>query len=143
MQTENYKLKIKIEKPRMKQVKKMTRIFLILTLGLTLSCESDDDSGSETPLTNAELIIGSWTWTEQSENGVVTGALTECQLLETFIYDGTQVEQIDYSGSPCTEAFRSTENYSINGNQITFSDIDDPTDSYTDEIIELNARQKI
>ena len=117
----------------MKQVKKMTQILLLLTVGLIFSCESDDDNDNR-----AELIIGSWTWTEQSENGVVI-ALTECELLETFIYDGTQVEQIDYSGSPCTEAFRSTENYSINGNQITFSDIDDPTDSYTDEIIELNA----
>ncbi|HLT32894.1 MAG TPA: lipocalin family protein [Aquaticitalea sp.] len=123
----------------MKQVKKLTRIFLVLTLGLIYSCSSDDDSTPDSTLTNAELIIGSWTWTEQSENGVVVDDLTECQLMETFIYDGTQVEQIDYSGTPCTQTFTSTENYAIDGNMITFSAVDDPTDSYTDEILELNA----
>ncbi|WP_033956921.1 lipocalin family protein [Psychroserpens jangbogonensis] len=122
----------------MKQVKKITRIFLVLTLGLIFSCDSDDDN-TDTSLTNAELIIGSWTWTAQSENALDSGPLSECELLETFIYDGMQVEQIDYSGSPCTQAFTSTENYSIDGNILTFSDINDATDFYSEEIIELNA----
>ena len=120
-------------------MKRMPQILLALTLLIITSCSSDDDNNGNQNSNNEELIIGSWTWSAQSENGIDVGPLSECELLETFVFDGEQVEQIDYSGSPCTEAFRSTENYSINGNQITFSDIDDPTDSYTDEIIELNA----
>jgi hypothetical protein len=123
----------------MKQLKKTPRIFLVLTLVIFFSCNSDDDNNTNVSLTNAELIIGSWTWAAQSENGVDSGALTECQLLETFIYDGAQVEQIDYSGNPCVQTFTSTENYSIIGGNLTFSDINDPTDFYSEEIIELNA----
>ena len=123
----------------MKHLKKMTLIFLLLTIGLFFSCNSDDDDSTDISLTNAELIIGSWTWTAQSLNGVDSEALSECELLETFIYDGTQVEQIDYSGNPCVQVFTSTENYSIVGGILTFSDINDSTDFYSEEILELNT----
>lgn len=119
-------------------MKQLTRIFLILSIGIFFSCNSDDDSTNPT-FTNAELIIGSWTWSAQSENGVDSGNLTDCQLLETFIYDGTQVEKIDYYGDACDQSYSSTENYSIDGNILTFSDVDDATDFFSEEIIELNA----
>ncbi len=120
-------------------MKKLNQIFLLLILGLTMSCSSDDDSNSNSEAINAELIIGTWTWSSQSVNGVDLGELSECELLETYIFDETQVEQIDYFGDPCEEAFRSTENYSIDGNTIRFSDVDDATDFYEEEITVLNA----
>ena len=123
----------------MKQFYKMTRILLVLTISLVFACGNDDDGNTEPQANYAELIIGTWTWTSQTTNGVDLGPLSECELMETFIYDGTQVEQIDYSGNPCTQAFTSTENYSIEGNMITYSALDDPSDAYTEEIIELNA----
>jgi hypothetical protein len=111
----------------------------VLTFFIIASCSSDDDNNTENQtLSNAELIIGSWTWSAQSENGVDLGPLSECELLETFIYDGSQVEQIDYSGSLCQQIFSSVESYSIMDSMLIFSDIDDPTDSYSEEIIELN-----
>ncbi|WP_179004359.1 lipocalin family protein [Winogradskyella forsetii] len=120
------------------QMKQISRIFLVLSVGIFLSCSSDDDSLNPSS-TNAELIIGSWTWSAQSENGVDSGDLTDCQLLETFIYDGTQVAQIDYYGDACDQSYSSIENYSIEGNTLTFFDVDDETDFYSEEIIELNT----
>ena len=118
-------------------MKQLTRIFLALSIGIFFSCTSDDDSTSPS-LSNDELIIGSWTWTAQSENGV-TEDLSNCNLLETYVYNGTQAEQIDYYGDACDQSYSSTENYSIDGNILTFSDVDDATDFYSEEIIELNA----
>ena len=38
----------------MKHLKKMTLIFLLLTIGLFFSCNSDDDDSTDISLTNAE-----------------------------------------------------------------------------------------
>jgi len=119
-------------------MKQLTRIFLALAIGIFFSCNSDDDDSTSPSLSNAELIIGSWTWTAQSENGV-TEDLSNCDLLETYVYNGTQAEQTDYYGDACDQSYSSTENYSIDDNILTFSDVDDATDSYSEEIIELNA----
>ena len=119
-------------------MKRMPQILLALTLLIITSCSSDDDNNGNQNSNNEELIIGSWTWSAQSENGIDVGPLSECELLETLVFDGEQVEQIDYSGSNCDQAISSTENYSIMGDVLIFSDIDDQTDSYSEEIIELN-----
>jgi hypothetical protein len=127
----------------MKQLKKMTRIFLLLTLGILFSCSSNDDN-TETPLNNSELIIGSWKWTSTTEtiDGADTGAsLTECDLLEITNYDGTKQEITEYSGNPCTllQLNTPTYNYSIDGDIISFPRINDEYDFYSQEIIELNS----
>ena len=92
-------------------------LLTIITACLTFSCSSDDDSSTAS---NAELIIGTWTWTASSYNGVAY-TLTECDLMDTLTFTSTTYNYTEYTSgiSPCTPYF-GTSTYTISGNMLTW-----------------------
>ncbi|AUP81465.1 lipocalin-like domain-containing protein [Flavivirga eckloniae] len=110
-------------------------LLTIITACLTFSCNSDDDSPAKS---NAELIIGTWKWTEGTQDGVAE-TLTECDLLDTLTFTDTQISYASHEEgtAPCATANTFSDTYTIDGNIIT-SDIEIAL-TKTYEIITLNS----
>ncbi|TGV01571.1 lipocalin-like domain-containing protein [Flavivirga rizhaonensis] len=112
-------------------------LLTIITACLTFSCSSDDDSPTKS---NAELIIGTWKWTEETEDGT-NEVLDECDLLDTLTFTDTQVSYVSHfkenqNATTCS-SITLNDIYSINGNSIT-SDVE-LADTNTYEIVTLNS----
>lgn len=118
----------------------MTRILLVLTVGLILSCESDDDNQANES-SFATDIIGVWELTSVTSNGEELIEFPDCldriTVTETT-YDYT--EYFDFSdGNGCvlvSGQVPSPETYTLNGS--TFS-VSDDGESYVYEITQLNS----
>ncbi len=123
----------------MKQVKKTTRIFLVLTLSILFSCSSDDsDSPDINPL--ATEIIGDWGLTKTVENGEEEIEDSDCFNMMTITatdYDFT--ERFDFGdGNGCVLVgeTESPEPYTLNGSILSVTDDGESSEL---EIIELNS----
>jgi len=117
-------------------MKKITKMFLILTFGMLVSCGSDDSSDSNTFETD---IIGTWELISSTANGLEFFESTECQTLLTFTATTiVSTEFYDYEdGNGCVLDYVSDSGtYTLSGNILTGT-IDDETATF--EILELNA----
>jgi len=124
----------------MNQVKKMTRIFLILTLGILFSCNNDDDN--QTDNNSFEIdIVGSWELTSIISNGEELIENPNC--LSRITFTETTVKPLEYydfnDGAGCVVVYGQeideTDPYILNGVNISWTD-DEP---FSYEIIELNS----
>ena len=117
-------------------MKKMTKMFLILTIGLLVSCSSDDSSNSDSFKTD---IIGTWELTSIEANGLELIEDTDC--LDQIIFTASTVQSNEYEDNEddkgCVLDYESDAGpYTISGNMLTGT-VDDQTITF--EIIELNA----
>ncbi len=112
----------------MKNLQKLILLALIVITGY--ACSSDDDGG-DTTQQNKDNIIGTWLWTESSENGV-DDPLEDCAELFTIIFTASQYTYIEYGGTNCEDEYTDSEDYTINGNNIT-------ANGFQSEIVTLNT----
>ena len=103
-------------------------LFLILT-----SCSSDDNGGTD--INFEDSIIGTWKYTSSTFNGV-NDELTECDFLNTLVFNSTQLISTEYYGDTCEMIDITTETYSITGTLIS---IIFEGETYTSEILILNT----
>lgn len=120
----------------MTQIKKLTKMFLILTIGLLVACSSDDSSNSDSFETD---IIGTWELTSLTTNGIELLQNDECS--STITFTASSVISTDYfdnqDGNGCVIDYVSDPGtYSITGNMLTGT-VDGETITF--EIIQLNA----
>lgn len=113
-------------------------MLFVLSLGLNVSCNSDDDSGSESS------IVGKWQLYQDGE--VVNGT----EVLELWLHEcATEKDYVEFTGSGnlishyfeenCTENIE-TGTYTVNGNQIKTTFVYDGTTYETTANIEtLNS----
>jgi len=120
----------------MSGIKKLTKIFLLLTIGFLVSCSNDDSSNSNS---NNEKILGTWELISFKVNDFEfidnndcydTLTFTETTLVsnEYWDYDDGNGCVLDYTSDPGT--------YSINGNTL-IGTIEGETVTFL--ILELNA----
>jgi len=117
------------------QMKKFTKMFFILTIGLLVSCSSDDSSSSDSFKTD---IIGTWELSSLTANGFELIENTDC--LDRLAFTSSTVissEYYDYEdGNGCILDDESDAgSYTINGDMLTGT-VDGETVTF--EIIELN-----
>ena len=117
-------------------MKKLTKLFLILTIGLLVSCSSDDSSDSNSFKAD---IVGTWELFSATINGFESIESTDC--LDRVAFTATTVQSIEYydyeDGNGCILDYTSdVGSYSISGNMLTGT-VDGETITF--EIIELNA----
>lgn len=117
-------------------MKKLTKIFFILTIGLLVSCSSDDSTDANSFKTN---IIGTWELFSLTANGFELIENTDC--LDRLNFTATTLVSTEYydyeDGNGCIVDYVSDNGtYSITGNMLTGA-VDG--DTITFEILELNG----
>ena len=120
---------------------KALKFLVALTVLLSFSCSSDDDSGAPS---NNELILGKWQWTASTSDGTPV-ELDECELQDTleFKADG-EVTSVSHNGVisiedgtlECVASATVDAEYTIDGNVIT---VEIGTSSNEGTIVTLNA----
>lgn len=117
----------------MSQIKKLTKMFLILTIGLLVACSSDDSSNSfETD------IIGTWELTSLTANGLELLQNDECS--STITFTASTIISTEYydngDGNGCViDGISDPGTYSISGDMLTGT-VDGETMTF--KILELN-----
>ncbi|WP_299362636.1 lipocalin family protein [Winogradskyella sp.] len=97
-------------------------LLLAMVLIVFISCSSDDDSGNENdnPADIAELILGSWTFSNSTTNGVADPVDDPCeQLLSINFSANLNFTRFERSGDNCQTTTQFTGTYSLNGNTLT------------------------
>ena len=125
----------------MMQTNKLTRIFLLLILGILFSCNSNDDQND--PNTFETDIIGIWELTSATSNGEELVEFPNC--LDRLTFTETTVKYLEYfdfnDGNGCVivsgQMIEETFPYSINGVDLFWDEGDAELFEY--EIIELNS----
>lgn len=117
-------------------MKRLRNIFLILTIGLLVSCSSDNNSDSNS---NASQIQGTWELYSLVSNGIEFIDDSDC--LDRIIFTANTVKSIEYydyeDGNGCILDYESEAGpYTLTGNMLTGT-VDGITVSF--EIITLNA----
>lgn len=120
----------------MTQIKKLSKLFLILTVGLLVACSSDDSSSSNSFETD---IIGTWELLSLTANGVDLLQNEEC--FSTLTFTSSTLVSTDYfdneDGNGCVvDDISAPGTYSISGNMLTGT-VDGETITF--EIIQLNS----
>jgi hypothetical protein len=124
----------------MKNFKNIHRIFLALTLGLLLSCSSDDETTTESN-NFASDIIGEWELISVTSNGIELIDDGDC--FDRIEITDSTYEYIEYAdfedGNGCVEVggqTNSPEPYTLTGSNFSTSD---EGETFEVEIIELNS----
>ena len=117
-------------------MKKLTKMFFMLTIGLLVSCSSDDSADANSFKTD---IIGTWELFSLTTNGFELIENTDC--LDRLTFTATTLvytEYFDYEdGNGCIVDYVSDNgSYTIAGNMLTGT-VDGET--FTFEILELTA----
>ncbi|MGB5419333.1 lipocalin family protein, partial [Algibacter sp.] len=115
---------------------RIVNVFFILTIGLLVSCSSDDSNDSNSFKTD---IIGTWEGFSATINGEETIENGDC--LDRVIFTSNTVESKEYydyeDGAGCVLDYESgAGTYSINGNMLTGT-VDGETITF--EILVLNG----
>lgn len=119
-------------------MKKLAKVFLILTIGLLVSCSSDDSSDSNSDSFKTD-IIGTWELTSLKANGIEFMGDTDCKTTLTFTSSTViSTEYYDYEdGKGCVLDDESDAgSYEITGKTLTGT-VDGETIAF--EILELNT----
>ena len=85
----------------MTQIKKLSKMFLILTIVLLVACSSDDSSNSNSYETD---IIGTWELLSLTANGIDLLQGEECS--STFTFTATTIVSTDYFDNDDGNPFR-------------------------------------
>ena len=117
---------------------KIVKVFLILTIGLLVSCSNDDSSDTKSSSFKAD-IIGTWELYSSAINGVESIENDDC--LDRVIFTSDTVESEEYydyeDDNGCVLDYESGDgSYTIEGNMLTGT-VDGETITF--EILELNS----
>lgn len=96
-------------------------VFVLITLHITFSCNTDDDVAGTI---NETFIIGQWQLSSSTKNGT-TIDLDTCDLMETYVFTNTnKVSNTLYALSTnnvCEEDAKTTYDYTITGVNLTIN----------------------
>lgn len=103
---------------------KFKTILYVIVIGLMLvSCGGDDEDNSTQSVENRTKILGLWTLTKTSTNGVIDDNSATCKLYNTLNFQQNTVVVNIVSGVDCTTTQSTLEDYSINGNVLKVGDV--------------------
>ncbi|WP_035096560.1 lipocalin-like domain-containing protein [Aquimarina megaterium] len=96
-------------------------VFVLITLNITFSCNTDDDVVGTI---NETFIIGQWQLSSSTKNGTAID-LDTCDLMETYVFSNSNKVSITLytfnTNNVCEEGAKTTYDYTITGTNLTIS----------------------
>ncbi|WP_109098474.1 lipocalin family protein [Aquimarina sp. AU58] len=96
-------------------------VFVLITLNITFSCNTDDDVVGTI---NETFIIGQWQLSSSTKNGT-TIDLDTCDLMKTYVFSNSNKVSITLykfnTNNVCEEDAKTTYDYTITGANLTIS----------------------